>query len=140
MGWEPYRESIAVTVARTFAIAAVVATVAASIAPWLSWPIAFVLALWPSFGGHWIELAFLRGVRPRVDGGVARVAARIAWWCAGGIAIGAGVWLTAQAFPSTRALRLPAWWWAAPAFVAIELVAHAVLALRRWPSVYDGRG
>jgi hypothetical protein len=140
MGWEPYREPIATTLIRTIAIAAIVAAVIA----WrtvIAWPIAFALVLWPSFGGHWIELGFLNGLRPRLPASRAvQVAARVIVWCLSGLAIGAGVLLTARAFPSTRALRLFAWWWPAPAFVAIELVAHVGLALRGRPNVYDGRG
>lgn len=141
MGWEPYREPITTTLVRTIAIAAVVATVVALTAPRVSWPIAFVLASWPSFGGHWIELAFLNGVRPRLPSSrAAQVAARVAWWCAGGIAIGLAVLATARLFASTRPMRLFAWWLAAPIFVAVELVAHVGLALRGRPNVYDGRG
>ena len=110
-------------------------------APRMAWPIAFVLALWPSFGGHWIELAFLNGLRPIVPSSRgAQLAARVIVWCAGGIAIGLAVLACARLFPSTRERHLFAWWLAAPAFVAIELVAHVGLALRGRPSVYDGRG
>ncbi|HEY6345378.1 MAG TPA: hypothetical protein VIY49_28110 [Bryobacteraceae bacterium] len=31
------------------------------------WPLATVLALWPSFGGHWVEVWFLNRLRPRLS-------------------------------------------------------------------------
>ena len=140
MGWEPYRESITATLARTIALAALAGAIIAWRSP-VAWPIAFVLALWPSFGGHWIELAFLNGLRPRLPGarGV-QIAARIAAWCAGGIALGLGALATARLFPSTRGMRLFPWWMGAPVFVGVELVAHVGLALRGRANFYDGRG
>jgi hypothetical protein len=73
----------------------------------------------------------------------AQVAARLALWFAGGVALALAVTLTAMALPGARPAHLPAWRIAGlggAAFIAIELIAHVVLQLRGRPSVFNGRG
>jgi hypothetical protein len=129
------------TLARNLAIsvAAGVAIAVAGHAPFLTLPGTF-LALWPSLGGHFIEIAFLDGVRhrlPRVR--LVQICARLVWWLAGGALIGAALIATAHAL-LIAAPRWRLWWMGAPIFVGIELVAHSVLALRSRPNFYRGDG
>jgi hypothetical protein len=105
------------------------------------WPTATLLLLWPSFGGHWVELWFLNWLRPRLS--IARgvqVAARLAVWFVGGAGLAVGMGLTAMALAGFRPPRWPAWWLGGLVFMGIELVAHLALQLRGRPSFYNGRG
>jgi len=105
------------------------------------WLIATLLMLWPSFGGHWVELWFLNWLRPRLS--IARgvqVAARVGVWFAGGVLLAIGVDLTAMELGDFRPARWPPWWLGGLAFIGIELVVHLVLELRGRPSFYNGRG
>jgi hypothetical protein len=105
------------------------------------WPLATLLVLWPSFGGHWVDLWFLNWLRPRLP--VARavqVASRIAVWFVGGTALALGMALTAIVLTRWRPVRWPAWWLGGLAFIGVELVAHLALQLRGRPSFYNGRG
>jgi len=106
------------------------------------WPIATLLVLWPSFGGHWVEVGFLNWLRPRLPGarGV-QVAARLVVWFLGGVLLAFGMRLTAVALTRFRPAHWPAWWIGGVALIGIELVAHlAMLQLRGRPSFYNGRG
>ena len=98
------------------------------------------MALWPAFGGHWIELWFLNWLRPRIaPGRYVQVLARLAMWSVGGIAIAMMMRVTAHALGGVDI----AWrtvWLGGVAFIAIELVVHAALAGRGLRSFYDGRG
>ena len=138
--WQPYDESLVTTIARTCAIAAAVGALVASRMGWGRWPVATLLALWPSFGGHWVEIVFLNFLRPRLPAARAvQVVARFAVWFLGGVGLGLGLWWTA----TSLGFPLPSWaaWWiAGVAFVGVELVAHLALLARRRPSFYDGRG
>jgi hypothetical protein len=102
-------------------------------------PVLIVLALWPSFGGHWVDLAYLRWVRPRVADRRLRVVARIATWAPGGVMLAVGMLATADLF-SVNMPRWPGWWLGAAALIGIELVAHLGLQARGAPSFYNGRG
>lgn len=139
---EPGDEPLRTTLLRTGAIAAVVGLALSLARGGLAWwPAAFLLALWPSFGGHWIELLFLRALRPRLPAARAiQLAARVAVWLAGGVLLALGAAATGMAlgaFPRALDTR---WALGGPLFVGVELVAHAALWLRGLPSVYDGRG
>src|SRR5205085_618160 len=104
------------------------------------WPVATLLVLWPSFGGHWVEVLFLNRVRPRLPAGQwLRAAVRVGVWFSGGILLWLGMVLTAMAL-GLRPGRWPAWWVGGVVFVGIELVVHFVLWVRGRPSFYDGRG
>lgn len=141
--WQPYREPLRTTLVRTGTIALVVGFVVARL--WggglARWPLATLLVLWPSFGGHWLELWFLNWVRPRLS--VARavqVGARVGVWFVGGTGLALGMGLTAMALAAYRPAQWPAWWLAGFAFIGIELVAQLALQLRGQPSFYNGRG
>ena len=141
--WQPYREPLRTTLVRTIAIAAVAG---ALVTRWFGgglarWPIATLLMLWPSFGGHWVDLWFLNWLRPRLS--VARavqVGARVAVWFVGGCCLALGMALTAVALNAFRPAHWPAWWIGGLAFIGIELVAHGGLQVRGQPSFYTGRG
>jgi hypothetical protein len=99
------------------------------------------LMLWPSFGGHWIELWFLNWLRPRLSAARAvQVSARIGVWFVGGCGLALGMALTAMGLAQYQAPRWWAWWLGGLGFIGVELVAQAVLQLRGRPSFYNGRG
>jgi hypothetical protein len=81
--WQPHREPLHTTLARTVAIALVLG---APVVRWWGgglarWPTAALLILWFSFGGHWVELWFLNWLRPRLSiARAAQVGARVAVW------------------------------------------------------------
>jgi hypothetical protein len=105
------------------------------------WPLAALLALWPSLGGHWVEVWYLNWLRPRLSAarGV-QIAARVAVWFVGGIGLALGMGLTAMALTRYGPVHLPAWWLAGLAFICLELVVHFILHLRGRPSFYNGCG
>jgi hypothetical protein len=140
--WQPFREPLRATLTRTITIALVVgAAIALSWGGLRRWPLATLLVLWPSFGGHWVDLWFLNRLRPRLP--VARgvqVVARIAVWFVGGAGLGLGVALTAAFVAGLQPAQWAAWWLAGIVFVGVELIAHMFLQLRGLPSFYNGRG
>ena len=139
--WEPYREPMRATLVRTIAIAVVAGTVATRWLGWPHWALLVLLMLWPSFGGHWVELWFLNWLRPRISGARAvQVTARLAVWFIGGIALAGGMVLTAQLVGGLHRQRYPALWLGGIAFILIELLAQLALQLRGRPSFYNGRG
>jgi len=142
--WQPYRESVWATIARTGAIALVVGAVVAR--AWGGglryWPLATLLMLWPSLGGHFVELWFLNWLRPRIPSSrQVQVGTRLVVWFVGGILLAFGMALTAIAATRHWALQVSRWWAVAGlAFIGIELVAQFALELRGRPSFYNGRG
>lgn len=140
--WQPYREPLRATLVRTITIALVAGAVITRWWGGLSHlPAATLLALWPSFGGHWVELWFLNWLRPRLP--VARsvqAAVRFVVWFIGGMGLTLGVVLTAKMLGVFRPAWHHAWWLGGLAFIGIELVVHAVLQLRGRPNFYNGRG
>jgi hypothetical protein len=105
------------------------------------WPAASLLMLWPAFGGHWIDLLFLNGLRPHLpENRLIQRLSRLVVWFVGGVALAIGVRLTARALFDNPPLSWLTWASAGAAFVGIELVAHAALHLRGRPSFYNGRG
>ncbi len=75
------------------------------------WPMGPLVALWPSFGGHWVEVWFLNWLRIRLS--IARgvqVAARVGVWFVGGAGLAVGMGLTAMALAGFRSAHWPAWW------------------------------
>jgi len=140
--WQPYREPLRITMLRTGIIASVVGAVLARLWGGVArWPMATLLALWPSFGGHWVEVWFLNWLRARLS--IARgvqVAARVGVWFVGGAGLTIGMGLTAMALAGFRPAHWPAWWLGGLAFIGIELVMHLVLQLSGRPSFYNGRG
>lgn len=142
---QPYREPLRTTLIRTVSIAIVAGTVfaawSASSARPIRWPVAVAVVLWPSFGGHWLELWYLNRLRPRLPPArpVQRVA-RLVTWFLGGVGLGVGMVLTAGALGGIRISHWPAWWLAGVVFIGVELVAHTVLQARGRPSFFNGRG
>jgi hypothetical protein len=105
------------------------------------WPISTLLTLWPSFGGHWVEIWFLNWLRPRISAGRGvQIVARLAVWFLGGVLLLLGMKLTAAALPLAAEPRTPPLWLGGVAFIGIELVAQLALQLRGRPSFYNGRG
>jgi uncharacterized membrane protein YdcZ (DUF606 family) len=140
--WQARREPFRATLSRTIGIAVVVGGVIAwRFRTLQAWPIAAVLVLWFSFGGHWVELWFLNAVRPRLSRSrITQLAARVAVWFVGGVALGLGIILTMRLFRLTRSAEPPPWWVAGVVFIALELVVHALLLVRRRPNFYSGTG
>lgn len=140
--WQPFREPFSTTLSRTVGIAVVVGGVLAWAYGRLeAWPVVAGLVLWFSFGGHWVELWFLNWLRPRLPRTrLVQVAARLAVWFTGGVGLGFGIVFTMRLSAWTRALHRPPWWAAGVVFVAVEFIAHTVLALRRRPNFYGGDG
>jgi hypothetical protein len=127
-------EPLRATVLRNGAITLVVGTVIALAWRRVDWITALLMALWPSFGGHFIEVGFLNWFRPRLSRGRnLQTAARLVVWFVGGVALSAGMTLTSHR-------HLWTWWVGGAAFIGIELVAHGGLFLRGQPNFYDGRG
>lgn len=140
--WQPYREPLRVTLTRTITIALLAGALAA---PWLGgirrWPSISLLMLWPSFGGHWIDLLFLNVLRPHLPHArAAQFIARLAIWFLGGIVLALGLRLTATLLLAHARLLSLTWVTAGVGFVVIELVAHAALQARGRPSFYNGLG
>jgi hypothetical protein len=140
--WQPFQEPIRQTLFRTFIIALVIGgVIALSFRKWSIWPLAALLVLWPSFGGHWVEVWFLNWLRPRISParGV-QMTTRVLVWFAGGVLLVLGMRLTASAFDQGRSPQWLTWWLGGAAFVGIELVIHFLIQLRGQPSFYNGRG
>lgn len=98
------------------------------------------LALWFSLGGHYVELVFLNGVRPRVaPGRLPQLAWRVGVWFVGGAVLFLLMATTARVLPF-RSIPFRLWWYGGCALVGIELLVHAALALRGEPNFYSGRG
>jgi len=139
---EPFKEPIRETLFRTVMIAVIVGgAIAMSLRKLSIWPLAALLVLWPSFGGHWVEVWFLNRVRPRIAParGV-QMATRVLVWFAGGALFVLGMGLTASAFVQWRSPQWLTWWLGGAAFVGIELVMHFLMQLRGLPNFYNGRG
>ena len=140
--WQSYREPLRVTLTRTSSIALVAGAIVAPRAGGLtSWPVLSLLMLWPSFGGHWIDVLFLNALRPRLpETRLIQRLARLAVWFGGGVVLALGVRLTARVLLERSRMDWLTWSRAGALFVAIELVAHAALYTRGRPNFYDGLG
>ena len=140
--WQPFREPLRTTLLRTVLIAIVVGAVLARFWGGMArWPIATLLVLWPSFGGHWVEVWFLNWLHPRLSNarGV-QIAARLAVWFVGGSILALGMGLTAMELFRFLPADLSKWWLGGLAFMGLELMAHLPLQLRGLPSFYNGHG
>jgi hypothetical protein len=140
--WQPYREPLRITLIRTLSIAIIGgAIVALSMGRLWRWPAISLLILWPSVGGHWIDLLFLNGLRPRLpESRTIQLLARVAVWFIGGVLLAVGVRLTAWMILGHVRLPWLTWATAGLVFIAVELMAHVALQLRGRPSFYNGRG
>ncbi|MFL5605614.1 MAG: hypothetical protein ACJ8AD_04140 [Gemmatimonadaceae bacterium] len=142
--WQPFHESPRRTLLRTFGIALVTGGV---VAHWWGglgrWPLATAVMLWPSLGGHWLELWFRNWLRPRISATrPVQTVVRLTVWFMGGLGLGFGMRLTVIAFAGRQSTQWqwPSWWAAGLAFLGLELTAHAALQLRGQPSFFNGRG
>lgn len=140
--WQPYREPLRVTLTRTITIALLAGLLASPRFGGIRhWPVLSLLMLWPSFGGHWIDLLFLNVLRPRLPRArFVQFVARFAVWFLGGIVLALGLRLTATLLLARAPFPWLTWVAAGVGFIGIELVAHAVLQVRGRPSFYNGRG
>jgi hypothetical protein len=134
---EPFRH----TLARNVTIAAVVGGVFAFQRRDLTLflPVT-AFALWFSLGGHYVEVAFLNGIRARLpQRRLTQALVRLLVWSCGGALLYACMAATARALP-IGAPRLRPWWFGSVLFIGVELAVHAVLAIRGRPNFYNGRG
>jgi hypothetical protein len=141
----PQPEPLRTTLIRNAVLAIVAGTVlhqwSARWAHPIGWFVAVVAMLWPTLGGHWLELGYLDWLQPRLPAApTVRRLARIATWFVGGCAFGVAMALTLHALDPTRLRRWPGWGFAGAVFVAVELVVHAALAARGQRSFFNGRG
>ena len=139
--WQRFVEPVSRTLIRNVAIAVAVAAIVALVRRDSKlFPSIAVLALWPSLGGHIVEIAFLNFVRSRIpEARLWQVAVRLAVWFVGGCALYLGMFATARAL-SLVALPIGFLPWGGLGFIGVELVAHASMAVRGLPNFYSGRG
>ena len=102
-------------------------------------PIA-ALALWFSLGGHYVELAFLTGLRARFSQArLPQAGLRLLVWFAGGVVLYVLMAASARIFPlEPPPLRM--WWYGGLLLIGVELAVHGLLAVRGRPNFYSGRG
>lgn len=117
-----------------------------SLGDWYLWFVLVLAVGWISFGGHWVELAYLNVLRPRVarlpDGVLMFV--RIGVWLVGGTLLFLGSAttrsvLTAGHLPDADLLQ-GVLLLGGPVFVGAELVVHSIAFLLGQPSFWNGRG
>ena len=134
---EPFRRALVRNVALAAVAGAVLALHRHTLG--LLLPLA-ALALWFSLGGHYIELAFLNGLRARIPPGrLPQVIARLLVWLSGGVLLYGGMAATARVLP-IQAPPLGLWWYGGFLLIGVELAVHAILAIRGLPNFYNGRG
>ena len=135
---EPFRN----TLLRTASIAVVLgAALAGRFGGITQWPSATLLMLWPSLGGHFVELCFLNILRPRIPASLGmQTAGRILTWFIGGIVLALGMRFTAGALNRFAGIQRTTWWIAGLGFIVIELLVHLMMKMRGRTNFYDGRG
>src|SRR3954470_10192135 len=111
--WQPFREPLRNTLLRTGLIAL---AGGAALSFWWGgiarWPVAFLIVLWFSLGGHFVELFFLNFLRPRLRAArPVQVAARLAVWFTGGTLLALGMIATAALANANVARGLALTWW-----------------------------
>ena len=103
-------------------------------------PVATLVALWFTLGGHLAEVVFRNGVAHRLGPGAnAYLLTRLVYWFAAGCALYAGALATLAALTGLRAVSWP-WWIGGVGFLVAEALIHVLLQLRGAASVYNGRG
>ena len=141
VAWPRFEEPLSHTLRRNLAIALGVgaATAMKNGEHRLIAPVA-LLALWFSLGGHYVEVAFLNGLRRHLPRQRAmQVTARLALWFVGGVLLFLCMAVTSRLLP-VRPLHFEACWWGGLLLIGVELLVHGTLVLRRLPNFYDGRG
>lgn len=103
-------------------------------------PIATIVALWFTLGGHFVEVLMRNRLRQRLDErATVQAVARLIYWLAAGSLLYAGALATRSILTGRSAVVWP-WWVGGVFFVGVELVVHLLLFARGQPSFYDGRG
>jgi len=134
---EPLRRTLARNVALAASVGVVFALQRHSLR--LVLPVA-ALALWFSLGGHYVELAFLKGLRARLSQGrLTQAALRLLVWFAGGVVLYGFMAASAQVLP-LEAPPLRMWWYGGVLLIGVELAVHGLLAMRGRPNFYSGGG
>jgi hypothetical protein len=106
----------------------------------------FVFVAWITFGGHWLEIAFLNILRPRISHwpDFSLILLRLCVWVVGGALlflagiISRSLLLTGALPPGSQ--MLAALLLGGPAFIVVELVAHILLLRRGRPSFWNRLG
>ena len=130
--WQPLAEPWRATARRTLLIALAVGVgIGLYRGRWGTVPVATLIALWFTLGGHFVELVFLNGLRSHIGGGRAvQAVARVAWWFAGGCVLYAGARVTGLLLVGRAVLPWP-WWTGGIFFIVLELFVHALMRARR---------
>jgi hypothetical protein len=103
-------------------------------------PVATIVALWFTLGGHFAEVLFRNRLAINLGASVpAYLLARVLYWFAAGSALFAGA-LATLAVLSDRPGHPWPWWIGGTGFVVAELAVHLVMRLRGEASVYNGGG
>src|SRR5438128_11340676 len=124
---EPFRRALPRNVALAVVAGAVLALQRHNLA--LVLPLT-ALALWFSLGGHYIELAFLNGLRARIPPGrLTQAVVRLLVWLSGGVLLYVSMATTARVLP-IAAPPLGLWWYGGFLLIGVELTVHALLAIR----------
>jgi hypothetical protein len=140
-GVQPFEEPLRVTLFRNAAISLAVGAVAAAVTGRLALlPMVTLLALWPSLGGHYVEVFYRNWLARRLASRRLQMVGRLVTWFAAGIVMAAGMSLTALSMDCPRFPASPLWWLFGLAFIGIELAIHLILFARKQPSLYDGLG
>jgi hypothetical protein len=130
---------------RTFARTVGLALLASAIFAWRTgrmnqMGVVFLVVLWFTFGGHWVEIFYLNWLRQRLpESNPVRMGVRIALWFVGGMLLGLGAVFTATHLADHPPSRIPPLWLAGAGFVAIEMFVHLPMAVHGRPSFYNGR-
>lgn len=132
-------EPLTATLTRNFAIAAIAATALSiqtlNLHRWLT---AFIIMLWPTLGGHFLELGFLKLMAPQLRVPALQRMARVMTWFAGGALMTLAIHATAQAIRDPRFVNWPPVWLGAIGLVGIELIVHLALRARGLPQADGG--
>ena len=102
-------------------------------------PLATLLALWFTFGGHLVEVVYRNRLGPGIGPPGLRALARLIYWAVAGSALYAGALGTRSILTARGPVPWP-WWTGGVAFVAVELLIHLLMRARGQPCFYDGRG
>ncbi len=139
MRWQPYQEPLRSVLLRTGLIAFAVGAVARSLT-------IGIIALWPSLGGHFVEVWFLNWLRPRLPlARTVQTVARVATWFVAGSLLIIAMQRTWEHLVLLLGVRLYyrylwPWWLGGVVFIGIELIAHLGLMLFRRPNFYNCQG
>jgi hypothetical protein len=137
--FQPCREPVRTTLIRTVIIALVIALFISRFRL-ARLAIAFLIALWPSLGGHFVELFFLNFLRFHISPSrPIQIIARLATWFVGGALIALAMQLTAAALTSIQPTRAPTLLAGAVGFILLELIVHGVLQILGLRNFYNGR-